>query len=293
LAAAAVLGYQHVMMGRPVVAASLLESGSRWDAPGVASPFPHHPGIGATVNRALALWLLGQPRAARAAASAAVSAAEALTGSIADFTRAYTHTFAAGLFHANRAIEISSEQRFPSWLGAGLINLAVANALIGDPVAHIPAIQFGLSAWREAGAEAGRTQFLLGLAKAYRRAGQFETALTTVEDALAQVEATEERFLEADLLRLRGELLVESQPGDLDAALAALDAAVAVARGQQARALEIQALTSRHALRQSLGLNPGAEDLRRLLASFEKDEGVDDPYLVAARGAAGMGQVAR
>jgi tetratricopeptide (TPR) repeat protein len=303
LAAAAVLGYQHLWLGHPVLASRLLESGSRWDAPGGASPFPHHPGIGATVNRALALWLLGQPSAARATALAAVSAAEAMTGSVADFTRAYTHTFAAGMFHAandpvaarehaKRAIEISSEQRFASWLGAGLINLAVADALTEDPVAHIPAIQFGLAAWREAGAEAGRTQFLLGLAKAYRRAGQFETALTTVEDALDQVEATEERFLEADLLRLRGELLVESQPRDLDAALAALDAAVAVARGQQARALEIQALTSRHTLRQSLGLNPGVEDLRRLLESFQEDEGVDDLYLVAARGAAGKGQVA-
>jgi class 3 adenylate cyclase/tetratricopeptide (TPR) repeat protein len=301
-AAAAVLGYQHLYMGRPVPARRLLERARHWSAPDDACPFPHHPGVGATVNLALALWILGHSAAARAAVAEAVAAAEALAGPVAEFTRAYTHTFAAGLFHAaddpvpaaehaTRAMQISGEHGFASWLGAGMINLAVANALTGEPSVSIPVIEFGLSAWREAGAESNRTQFLLGLAMAHRRAGRPDTALATVDEALAQVEATEERFVEADLLRLRGELLAE-EGGDHEAALAALDAAVAVARHQQARAVELKALTSRHAVLHRLGLSSDLTDLRRLLESFDQGE-VVEPYVVAAREAAGTTEVPR
>jgi class 3 adenylate cyclase/predicted ATPase len=293
LAADAVLGYQHLRLGRLLSARPLLEAGRTWLASDGPGPFPHHPGIGATVNLALVLWLLGDSRAARQTLTEAVDAAEALEGPTSHFTRAFTHAFAAEFFHlagrpdiagehAQRTVAVSARHGFASWVGAGMIHLAVANALTGDAAAKIPIIEGGLTAWREAGAAASLTQFTLGLAQTYRAAGQVREGLGAVDDALTTMEATDERFVEAELHRVRGELLMRASPPDPAGALAALLRAREVARRQGARAFEIRALTSLWQLSQdfAVGHDPSAE-LRVVLSGVPVDLRDDEPYLAA------------
>jgi predicted ATPase len=86
--------------------------------------------------------------------------------------------------------------------------------------------------------------YLLGLlADLHLKAGHETEAMKAVQDGLAAAEATGERFYDAELLRLRGELLARSPEGRKEAA-ASFRAAIKVAREQGAVALEQKANAS-------------------------------------------------
>jgi class 3 adenylate cyclase len=253
LGAKSVMAYQLLVSGSFRSALRLFEETRAWQPGQGPRIFPQHVGVVADVHVATALWILGQPRPARVALAEAVARAEGLDGPTADFTRAHVHCYAASLchiagfpagyvWHADRTIAIATELGFASWLGSGLLHLAVANALTGRPAEHIPGIRLGLDAWRAAGAEAYRSEFLMGLAEALVRAGGPADAIEAVDEALAHVATTGERFLESPLHRLRGDLLYATAPGEPSAAAAELMAAVDVARRQEARAFELAAL---------------------------------------------------
>jgi predicted ATPase len=74
----------------------------------------------------------------------------------------------------------------------------------------IAQIHQGLAAWRATGAEWWRPYFLALLAEAYGKAGQAEEGLRALAEALATVDNTGERVYEAELYRLKGELILQS-----------------------------------------------------------------------------------
>jgi predicted ATPase len=63
-------------------------------------------------------------------------------------------------------------------------------------------------------------------------------------DALAELERTEQRWCEAELYRIRGEILLRRDPADTAAAEQSLQAAIAVAQSQKARSFELRAALS-------------------------------------------------
>lgn len=69
-------------------------------------------------------------------------------------------------------------------------------------------IEKGLTACRATGAELARPYLLSLLAEALIREGLYEEALRTVHEALAVGQKTGERWYEAELYRLKGELLL-------------------------------------------------------------------------------------
>jgi predicted ATPase len=124
------------------------------------------------------------------------------------------------------------------------------------------------------GAEALQSYFLALLAEAYGRDEQVENGLRTVVEALAFVERTEERLYEAELYRLKGELLLnderrmmndERQMGQeramQHAAEACFHTALKVARHQQAKSWELRAATSLARLWQQQGKPAAAREL--------------------------------
>jgi adenylate cyclase len=96
------------------------------------------------------------------------------------------------------------------------------------------------------GAELLRPYFLALLAEAYWRTARNDEGLSTVAEALALVECTGERMYEAELHRLQGELLRarESGAAATDTVGACFQRALAAARRQGARALELRAAMS-------------------------------------------------
>ena len=81
------------------------------------------------------------------------------------------------------------------------------------------------------------------LTRAYTRAGRLNNGLQVLDQAVARVEQSGERFYEAELFRLKGELL-QSSNADAANIKACLYKAIEVARSQSAKSLELRAVMS-------------------------------------------------
>ena len=96
------------------------------------------------------------------------------------------------------------------WSGSALRVIFRGWAVVeqGHRAEGLSQIGEGLFAWQAPGAEYRQAQHLALLAQARGKDGQVEDGLSTVAEALAFVERTEERYYEAELYRLKGELLL-------------------------------------------------------------------------------------
>jgi predicted ATPase len=88
------------------------------------------------------------------------------------------------------------------------------------------------------------TWWLARLADAYAKAGRPERGIEILDEALAIAQSSSERFYEAELHRLRGELLLALDGDRTAEAEAVFRFAVERARLQQARSLELRAVVS-------------------------------------------------
>jgi predicted ATPase len=117
----------------------------------------------------------------------------------------------------------------------------------------IAQIRQGLAPWRAAGPEIGRTQYLALLAEVYGKAGQADKGLTVLAEALIILDKSGERRWEAELYRLKGELLRRQAIPDENQAESCFRQALDVARRQEAKSLELWAAVSLSRLWQQQG----------------------------------------
>jgi predicted ATPase len=82
------------------------------------------------------------------------------------------------------------------------------------------------------------------LTRAYAELGQFDDACRCVDEAIAAMEATGEKWCEAEVYRLAGETALKLPEPDAVRAEAYLDQALAVARAQQAKSWELRVATT-------------------------------------------------
>ena len=171
---------------------------------------------------------------------------------------------------AERVISLAREQGFPFWVAQGTIVRGWALAEQGQVEEGIEQIQQGLSARQVTGGEAARPWVLAMLAEAYGKAGQIEEGLTTLAEALAAVDKTGERFYEAELYRLKGELTLQKlsvassrplTPNPHAEVEACFLKAIEVAQKQQAKSLELRAVMSLARLWQQQGRKAKAHKL--------------------------------
>ena len=119
----------------------------------------------------------------------------------------------------------------------------------------------GLAAWQATGLGQLRPYFLALLAEAYGHVDQADAGLTALTEALTLVDTTEERFYEAELHRLRGELLLKYAIPDGLQAESCFHQALDMARRQQAKSLELRAAMSLARLWQRQGKRAEACEL--------------------------------
>ena len=86
--------------------------------------------------------------------------------------------------------------------------------------------------------------FLTWLSKAHVDLGQFDVAWRSISEAMTQIETTEERWCEAEVNRIAGEIALMSPKPDAAKAEAYFEHALAVARQQQAKSWELRAAMS-------------------------------------------------
>ena len=111
----------------------------------------------------------------------------------------------------------------------------------------------GLDAWRALGGEILRPSLLALLAEAYGRTGGSTKALAVLAEALAIADKNGERHYQAELYRLKGEFLLASPTENQAEAEACFRQAIAIARRQSAKSLELRAVMSLSRLYQKQG----------------------------------------
>jgi adenylate cyclase len=262
----------------------------------LASEHGDDPGLTSLGFLAIALWLAGHPDAALARIREAQALAERLAT---PYPIAFAHSFTAWL-HVRRGeatlaqarcdalMRLSAEQGFAFFLAEGAIFRGWALVQQGRIEPGLAQLHEGLAAHQVAGTRMGRPSHLALLADACSRASRPEAGLAAVEEALATVEATGERSYEAELHRLKGELLgqiaerTRAKAGTRAEARDCLRRAVDVAHRQGARSLELRAALSLARLDGTRRRESEARrSLRELVASFT--EGFETADLRAAR----------
>jgi predicted ATPase len=150
---------------------------------------------------------------------------------------------------AEAAIALCTEQGFGSILAQAITYRGYALAQQGQVDEGIAVMRAGLDAQLATGAGLFRPWFFCYLADACGTAGRFEEALAAVAEAIAIAERTGERHNEAELHRLKGELIlrasgVEAEPAVQTEAEECFRKSIKIARQQEARLFELKAVIS-------------------------------------------------
>lgn len=208
------------------------------------------PGMICTAYTAWGQWMLGYPNRAAAQLDRCLALAQTFDH---PFTLIYALQYAA-VFHqfrrdavatltqAEAIIALAQQHGFTYYLGWGAILRGWAQVQQGQQAAGIAGLQQGLVSWQATGATLARHYYYGLLADAYLAIGHAEAGLAAVADGLATIPSSG-RFWEAELYRLQGELLLR-QPTQADQAESAFQQAIAIARRQDAKLLELRAVGS-------------------------------------------------
>jgi DNA-binding winged helix-turn-helix (wHTH) protein/predicted ATPase len=240
--------------------------------------FGHDPGVLSLCYETLILWHLGYPDQAvkrhREALALAQQSAHLYSQAVALDMGAWIHQYRregqAVQEWAEAALALSHEHGFAQALAFGPISQgwALTEQERGDE--GITLMRQGLAACEVAGAELIRSYFLGLLADGYEKAGQPEEGLSVLAEALAVVQKGGERWYEAELYRLKGELLLslrergsermEEQilhslphPFPLSSPEECFHKSIEIACKQGAKSLELRAVTSLARLWQQQG----------------------------------------
>jgi predicted ATPase/pimeloyl-ACP methyl ester carboxylesterase/DNA-binding SARP family transcriptional activator/tRNA A-37 threonylcarbamoyl transferase component Bud32 len=253
--------------------------------------YGEEPGIFCHYWAAHALWFLGYPDQAVAKVQNALTLAEELGYKFglvhAQEQAVYAYQFrrevAAVQKWAAATVALAAEQGFPYRQATATILGGWALAMTGELDEGLTRLQTGLAAYQATGAKIDTPYYLALLAEIYGRREQFDRGLETLNEALALVRNSQAFFYEAEIHRLRGELLWQANgraaPAEVEASF---EQALHLAREQQAKSLELRATMSLARLWQAEGKTAEA---RQVLATIYDwfSEGFATPDLQEAR----------
>jgi tetratricopeptide (TPR) repeat protein len=150
----------------------------------------------------------------------------------------------AALAHGAELITLAEENHFAEWLPWGQFMHGRALFELGQPAEGLAEMEIGISGCQRLRG-VPRLQYLIALhAEAIARIGRLEEALATINEALAHVEQTGEQVDYAEMLRLRGELLLMRDRSATAEAENSFRTAIEIARAQEAKWWELRTSVS-------------------------------------------------
>jgi DNA-binding SARP family transcriptional activator/predicted ATPase len=239
--------------------------------------------------QAHALWCLGYPQQALSRGLDAVKLVQDLDQ---PFNQALVSAYLALLQqlcadeavareHAEQALALASKYQAPYYRAWAAILVSYALALEQPDEERIGRLRESISEFKASSARLRLPYYLSLLAQVCGKAGRVKQGLASIDEALSEARTHNERWWDAELHRLRGELLL-LHGADASDAEAALLRAISIARAQQARSLELRATMS---LARLWSVQHRSEDARRQLSDLYAwfTEGFETPDLQAAR----------
>jgi predicted ATPase len=262
------------VQGEGVAARDHLEAGLRLYDPqqhrGHAVRYGLEPGVVCRVYLGLVLWALGYADQALQHHHQALALAREVAH---PNTLQYALNMTAMGHHCRREARDVQEQAETALtlisehgLASNFLALATflqgwAVAAQGQREAGLAQMRQGLTGWQASGQAVFRPWFLGVLAEACAHAGQLDEGLRLVTEALEVMQQSGERAWEAELYRLKGELLLARATGHDTEAETCFRQALAVARRQEAKSLELRAAMSLSRLWQQQGKRAEAHEL--------------------------------
>jgi predicted ATPase len=245
-------------------------------------------GLGALAYDACCLWCLGYPDQALKRSQEAISLAQALGHplSLADVLSFAGCAFnsmrrnSSGLIeYAEKLMELSRDRHLGGWYATGVRYFGEALVFQLQENEGIAKMREGLEGMRSEGVLLYCSETFGYLAEAQAKAGNLEEGLATVDEAFTFIERTKERYWEAELYRLKGELLLKK--GEEAEAETNFYNAIMIARKQSAKSLELRAVISSCRLWQRWRKKSKA---KKMLAEIYNwfTEGFDTPDLIEA-----------
>jgi class 3 adenylate cyclase/predicted ATPase len=209
------------------------------------------PGITVRTYLARTLWILGEVEPVEPLALEAIGMARELEH---PFTLVFTLVVLSWIYsrvrNAKRTLELADEAIAVSTQYSFKLGLAWATSSQGWALAEngqeegLGKLIHGLSATRATGASLNHTFTLALLAEIYLRHNRIDEGLAAIEDALKLAVTGGELFWHAELLRLKGQLLLGQSDQSVQAAEQCLCEALKIAQDQHAKMLELRAATS-------------------------------------------------
>jgi predicted ATPase len=260
---------------------------------GLTAVYGEDPGVGCRVYGAATLWHLGYPEQALRRARAGRELAEELAAPFNVAQALYYGTFTHACrrdpdqarLWATALMYVCREHGFALLLAGGTIMHGWCLAQHGQADEGIGQMREGLAAWHATGALSHRPYHLALLAETLGRVERVHEGLAAVAEAQALCASTGERFCDAELHRVKGEL--QRASSDALEAEVCLKEALAVARRQQSKSLELRAALSLGRLLRDQGrIDEACQPLRDVYGWFT--EGWDTTDLQEARAFLGL-----
>jgi len=162
---------------------------------------------------------------------------------------------------SDELIALADEKGGPFWKAFGMMNQGCVLALTSKASNAVKILSSAIAAWRSTGSTLWLPLFLSYLSNAYAELDQLDDARRCIGEAMTAVETTEEKWFEAEVHRIGGEVARMSSKPDAAKAEAYFERALAVARSQQAKSWELRATMSMARLWRDQGKRDEAHDL--------------------------------
>jgi predicted ATPase len=224
-------------------------------------------------HRALALWLLGYAEAALEDAARALEDAREI-GQAATLINALAFTplpliccgnYAAGSERADEAVALADEKGSLFWKATGMLLQGWVFALTGKASNAVEMIDSGITALQSTGAAKLLLPWYLShLAWAHGTLGHHDETWRCIGEAMTAMAMTKERWCEAEVHRVAGEIALMSPEADTARAEAYFERSLEIAREQQSKSWELRAAMSMARLWRDQGKR---QEARHLLSS--------------------------
>jgi predicted ATPase len=169
--------------------------------------------------------------------------------------------YAAANARVDELITLADGKGTPYFKALGTAAQGWLFALTGKASDAVRAITSGLTSLRSTGATLYEPQHLWHLAMAYAELRQLDDARRCIDNAIETMERSKEKWCEAEVNRIAGEIALKSLAPDPEKAEAYFDRALTVARQQQAKSWELRAAMSMVRLWRDQGKRDAARDL--------------------------------